>query len=107
MFFVFITATVNIFMLVVCNYLNWVDFFDHIWFICTYNLFFLQAVSGSTSSAEMSNAEEEKSETYSSNMTEAMGAGKFIHATSSGLRLNAWGGLGSNSVGVSLYVLVK
>ncbi|PSR98055.1 Phosphoglucan phosphatase DSP4 [Actinidia chinensis var. chinensis] len=34
----------------------------------------VKAVSGSTSSAEMSNAEEEKSETYSSNMTEAMGA---------------------------------
>ncbi|XP_057476617.1 phosphoglucan phosphatase DSP4, amyloplastic-like [Actinidia eriantha] len=41
---------------------------------CIYNLFFLQAGSASTSSPEMSNAGEEKSETYSSNMTEAMGA---------------------------------
>ncbi|THF94187.1 hypothetical protein TEA_004450 [Camellia sinensis var. sinensis] len=43
----------------------------------------VKAVSGSTSSTEMSNAnvDEEKSEIYSNTMTEAMGAGKFIHAT--------------------------
>lgn len=41
--------------------------------------FLLQSASGSTSSAEMDNADvkEEKSETYSHNMTEAMGAGMF------------------------------
>lgn len=45
-------------------------------------------MSGSTSSAEMSGAEvddaeekEEKSEIYSHNMTEAMGAGKSHHLT--------------------------
>lgn len=56
----------------------------------------LQAVSGSTSSAKMSGAEvddaeakkekeeeEEKSEIYSHNMTEAMGAGKSHHPTTS------------------------
>jgi len=41
----------------------------------------LQA-SGSASSTEKSDAEvqEEKSEIYSNNMTEAMGAGKFLDA---------------------------
>lgn len=41
----------------------------------------LQAISGSTSSKEMNDSElkEEKSDIYSSNMTEAMGAGKFTH----------------------------
>jgi len=41
--------------------------------------FLLQAASGSAPSADKSNVskEEEKSETYSHNMTEAMGAGMF------------------------------
>jgi len=43
---------------------------------------FLQATSGSIPSAETSSSdveEEVKSEIYSNNMTEAMGAGMFIH----------------------------
>ncbi|CAL5365469.1 unnamed protein product [Camellia sinensis] len=49
----------------------------------------VKAVSGSPSSTEMSNANvaEEKSEIYSNTMTEAMGAGKLIHAVSSGLHV--------------------
>lgn len=41
--------------------------------------FLLQSTSGSMSSAEMdsANKKEEKSETYSHDMTEAMGAGMF------------------------------
>lgn len=42
----------------------------------------MQAISGSTSSVDKSGDEkedEEKSEMYSHNMTEAMGAGKYAH----------------------------
>lgn len=43
--------------------------------------FLVQAASGSIPSAETSSSDvkEEKSETYSNNMTEAMGAGMFNH----------------------------
>ncbi|KAF9674943.1 hypothetical protein SADUNF_Sadunf10G0180200 [Salix dunnii] len=55
----------------------------------------VKATPGSPSSAEMSGAdveeEEEKSEIYSHNMTEAMGAGEFNNACSSMLRLGNWG----------------
>lgn len=43
---------------------------------------YLQAITGSTSSKETSNnseIEEKKSEIYSTNMTEAMGAGNLTH----------------------------
>lgn len=45
-------------------------------------LMLLQAIPGSMSSKEIDDSEvkEEKSEIYSSNMTEAMGAGKFAYA---------------------------